>query len=915
MTVLTQRAVATDRERTLDMERRRPRGRDTGAAGSSYSGGTYRRGSGLGGGKVGGSTGSGSSSDKGILGNILGQALGGSGTGSGGLGGLGNLGNLGNGLFGSGSTGTGGSGLGGLGSGLGQILNNVGNTINTGTTTTTGGSGFSKKGLLLFLGIAAVGAIILAGSCAGFNMLSQNNQSSVGTLNSFNTSNVSTGTSAGTSTSTATSSDSVLSQLLGSSGFTSTSTGWADGANNVTGLNTSVADGSRAKYTNIIGNGEDKITIMVYLCGSDLESGSAMATKDLQEMAAAKSSDNVELIVFTGGARQWQNNVISNQVNQIYRVKDGGLERLVENAGTGAMNDPNTLASFIQFAAQNFPANRNQLILWDHGGGSISGYAYDEKNAGKGYMTLAEIDKALEAGGVKFDYIGFDACLMGTVENALMLNKHADYLIASEETEPGIGWYYSNFLNLLVTNPSVPTIEIGKQIIDDFTDKCASQTPGQKTTLSIVDLAELSNTVPGKLSEFSKSISNKITNKEYAEVAAARNNTREFATSTAIDQVDLVHLAKNMNTESGVLLGEAIKGAVKYNRTSSNMSNAYGLAVYFPYKRASKVDSAVNTYAAIGMDEDYAKAIQEFASVETSGQISSGGSSSGLGSLFGSLMGDSYYGSSSSGGVSSLLDTLLGGRFSSVEGLDESNTAFMKNGLDSSAAAEYIEANMFDPSELVWQTGENGETFMHLSEKNWELVNKLDMGLFLDDGEGFIDLGLDNQFEFNEEGDLIPSDGLSWVGINGQTVAYYHDDTEDDGTHYTITGHIPALLNDERVNILLVFSDSNPGGYVAGYEKVYEEKDTELLPKVNYEFNDGDKIDFLCDYYTYDEKFQDNYMLGDQLVVDGNLKVTNQDMTGESIRVTYQFRDIYNQEYWTPVVRHEFTPLSTEDVK
>ena len=884
------------------MERRRPRGRDTGAAGSSYSGGTYRRGSGLGGGKVGGSTNSGSSSDKGILGNILGQALGGSGMGSGGLGGLGNLGN---GLFGSGSTGTGGSGLGGLGSGLGQILNNVGNTVNTGTTTTTR----SRKGLLLFLGLAAAAAVIFGGSCAGFNLFN-NNQPSVGTLNSYNTSNVSTGTYSGASTS----SDSVLSQLLNSNGFTSTSNGWADDANNLTGLNTSVADGSRAKYTNIIGNGEDKITIMVYLCGSDLESGSAMATKDLQEMAAAKSSDNVELIVYTGGARQWQNNVISNQVNQIYRVKDGGLERLVENAGTGAMNDPNTLASFIQFAAQNFPANRNQLILWDHGGGSISGYAYDEKNSAKGYMTLAEIDKALEAGGVKFDYIGFDACLMGTVENAIMLNKHADYLIASEETEPGIGWYYSNFLNMMANNPSVSTLEVGRQIIDDFTDKCASQTPGQKTTLSIVDLAELSNTVPGKLSEFSRSITNKITNKEYAEVAAARNNTREFATSTAIDQVDLVHLAKNMNTDSGLLLGEAIKSAVKYNRTSTNMSNAYGLAVYFPYKRANKVDSAVNTYAAIGMDEDYAKAIQQFASLETSGQISSGGSASGLGSLFGSLMGDSYYGSSS-GGVSSLLDTLLGGRFNDVEGLDESNTAFMKNGLDSSAAVEYIEENKFDPSELVWQEDENGVTYMHLSEKNWSLVNKLDMGLFLDDGEGFIDLGLDNQFEFSEEGDLIPSDGLSWVGINGQTVAYYHDSTEDDGIHYTITGHVPALLNDERVNILLVFSDSNPGGYVAGYEKVYSEKDTELLPKVNYEFNDGDKIDFLCDYYTYDEKFQDNYMLGDQLVVNGDLKITNQDMTGESIRVTYQFRDIYNQEYWTPVVRHEFTPLNTEDVQ
>ena len=879
------------------MERRRPRGRDTGAAGGSYSGGTYRRGSGLGGGPVGGSAGSGS--DKGILGNILGQALGGSGTGGG-------LGNLGQGLFGSGNSGMG--NLGNLGNGLGQLLNNVGNTINTGGG--TGSTGGSRKGLFLFLGLALAAAVVWGGSCAGINAMNHSNQSSVGTLNTYNTAPASYG-----NTATASNATGGLSQFLSNSGALSTSSGWADGGA-VTGLNSSVADGSRAKYTSIIGNGEDKVTIMVYLCGSDLESGSAMATKDLQEMAAAKSSEKVDVIVFTGGARQWQNNVVSNQVNQIYRVKDGGLERLVENAGTGAMNDPNTLASFIKYASENFPANRNQLILWDHGGGSISGYAYDEKNAGKGYMTLAEIDKALEAGGVKFDYIGFDACLMATVENAIMLNKHADYLIASEETEPGIGWFYSNFLTTIANNTSTPTIEVGKQIIDDFTDKCATQTPGQKTTLSIVDLAELSNTVPGKLSEFSKSISQKITNKEYSEVAAARNNTREFAVSTAIDQVDLVHLAKNMDTDPGVLLGEAIKGAVKYNRTSSNMTNAYGLAVYFPYKRVSKVDSAVNTYAAIGMDQDYARAIQEFASLETSGQISGGGSASGLGSLFGSLTGSPSYYSGSGGGLSSLLESVLGGRFNDINGLDGSNTAFLNNGVSKESAVEYIQANHFEPSELVWQTDkESGETFMHLSEKNWELVNKLDMGLFLDDGAGFIDLGLDNQFEFNENDDLVPSDGHSWVGINGQTVAYYHDDTEDDGIHYSITGHVPALLNDERVNILLVFTDENPAGYVAGYQKVYGSGQTELLPKQNQEFKDGDKIDFLCDYYSYDEKFQDNYKLGEQLVVDGELKVTNQDMSQESIRVLYQFRDIYNQEYWTPVVKHEFTPLNTEDVQ
>ena len=73
-------------------------------------------------------------------------------------------------------------------------------------------------------------------------------------------------------------------------------------------------------------------------------------------------------------------------------------------------------------------------------------------------MTLKGIDQALDSGGVYFDFIGFDTCLMGTVENALMLTAHADYLIASEETEPGLGWYYTNWLSRLSANTSMPTI-------------------------------------------------------------------------------------------------------------------------------------------------------------------------------------------------------------------------------------------------------------------------------------------------------------------------------------------------------------------------------------------------------------------------------------------------------------------------
>ncbi|MBQ1490817.1 MAG: hypothetical protein IIZ39_02555, partial [Blautia sp.] len=73
-------------------------------------------------------------------------------------------------------------------------------------------------------------------------------------------------------------------------------------------------------------------------------------------------------------------------------------------------------------------------------------------------MPLASINKALKNAGLRYDFIGFDTCLMATVENARMLADYADYMIASEETEPGIGWYYTNWLTALSRNTSIPTV-------------------------------------------------------------------------------------------------------------------------------------------------------------------------------------------------------------------------------------------------------------------------------------------------------------------------------------------------------------------------------------------------------------------------------------------------------------------------
>ena len=692
-----------------------------------------------------------------------------------------------------------------------------------------------------------------------------------------------------------------LGGLLGNLNSGSTSSGW-ELSSNTGKLNGDVDIAARDKRTVIKGKGKDEVTIMVYMCGTDLESKYGMGTSDLQEMLGADLGDNVNLIVYTGGCKQWKNNVVSNSDNQIYQVVDGKLKVLDKDAGEVAMTDPDTLVDFIKYCDKKFPANRNMLIFWDHGGGSISGYGYDEKFARVGSMDLAEINSALKEADVVFDFIGFDACLMATLETALMLAPYADYMIASEETEPGVGWYYTDWLTALGENTSMPTIEIGKNIVDDFVDTCAKKCQGQKTTLSVVDLAELEKTVPEELAAFAKSTSELMKDNEYKTVSDARYNTREFAQSSAIDQIDLAHLAQNLGTEEGKELAEALLSAVKYNRTSSNMTNAYGLSIYFPYKKASSVDQAVDTYAAIGMDSEYARCIQEFASMEVSGQAVTGGTTSALPSLLGSLLGGATGGNSGSDMVSQMLGSFLSGQLSNIVGMDKSNTAFLgERAMSDDAMVQYLSDNYFDAANLMWAENAAGQRVLSLSEEQWSLVHTLELNMFYDDGEGFIDLGLDNVYDFDETGALIGDTDRTWLAINGQPVAYYYMDTVDDGTNYTITGYVPALLNGERVELMLVFDNANPYGYIAGARPVYTEGETETVAKGMTEINVGDTLDFLCDYYSYEGEYQDSYFLGEQMVVTEHMEISNVDVGEGKVRVTYRFTDIYNQQYWTPV--------------
>ena len=406
-------------------------------------------------------------------------------------------------------------------------------------------------------------------------------------------------------------------------------------------INEVTIDGARDKYTTIKGNGQDEVTVMVYMIGTDLESNYGMATKDVYEMLNGKKYDNINIVLQTGGCNKWNNSLFSNKNVERWAINSSNFSRL-GYIGRESMVDSDTLADFIRYSADNFPANRYMLILWDHGGGSITGYGYDEVYSNQPSMSPDVIAAALKKGGIKFDLVGFDACLMANLETAIAIEPYADYMIASEETEPGEGWYYTNWVNILDDNTSVSTLTLGKQIIDDYISTSKRTDYSIELTSSMIDLGELAYSIQSPLTDFSKAVNTKLDDGDYRTIALARSNTKEFSKESGLDQVDLVDLVENINVDGSEKLVKAIKSAIKYNKTF-NMNDSYGLSVYFPYSALNKFNAAVDVYDNINFNSDYKKAIKSFASYASSGQIVTQNAGSSSTSLFDVLLNDNYY--------------------------------------------------------------------------------------------------------------------------------------------------------------------------------------------------------------------------------------------------------------------------------
>ena len=614
------------------------------------------------------------------------------------------------------------------------------------------------------------------------------------------------------------------------------------------------------------GNASDTYTLMLYMCASDLESECGFATEDLNEIMYGYTAGNLNVIVQTGGTAEWQNTVVADDRCQRYQVTEDGLELVDDSLGMQNMADSATLTDFIQYCSSNYAADHYGLVLWDHGGGVVGGYGYDE-NFGGDSMSLTEMSRALGDANVHLDMLGFDACLMANFETCLMAAPYADYLIASEEPEPGCGWYYTDWIGKLSENCGIPLKRYGRQIIDDYITESGWDSPSMYSTLGMFDLQQVTQKLLPALSQFSDDAVQQLSAGEYRRISQSRSNTRAVYQSE-LDHIDLLDYAQHSQSETADQLEQAVSDCVVYYRETESGSGDNGLSILFPYYDLSALDMLEEMYQTLGYDDAYPAFLEKFANVMAGGQISVSG-------------------------FSNTQNHAAASEYSGFQWFDA----------DAGYDESYYETYSADLS-LLETTEVDGRWVLELSEEDWEIVNDAAMQMFAVYDGFYVDMGLDDYCEFDDYGNLIVEYDQTWVALDGQVVPFFHESYTSDGDSFFTCGSVPCVYNGTDAEIVLVWDTEHPSGYAAGVRPVYTDS---VAAKGLYDICDGDTFQVYYDIYDEDLNYVETMTLDDEIfTVQDSLEVGYADAAeqlGDTF-IYYVLEDIYNNTYYTDSIAY-----------
>lgn len=320
-----------------------------------------------------------------------------------------------------------------------------------------------------------------------------------------------------------------------------------------------------------------------------------MASSDIEEMTAGFWSDNISIVIQTGGATRWSNQMVNPNRTQRFVYRNGMFSQAADLPLAPAA-EPDTLADFLRFCKDEYPADHTMLVLWDHGGGPF-GYGMDSICGGM--LSLKDIRTALsdvytpDRDHPAFDIIGFDACLMSTLEVTHALDGFAEFYCLSEESIPGDGWDYTPFLQAMTEDASMSPARVARAVADSYTDYYMRENINQSilqhnTTFAVIDAGKAEELYDAYSALCRKQLTDAAENMGVlAEIGRCAGRSTRYGGSSCnifntVDVGGYMDQLADSYPEECSRVKELIGEAVLYHRENGALSDSTGIAVYVP---------------------------------------------------------------------------------------------------------------------------------------------------------------------------------------------------------------------------------------------------------------------------------------------------------------------------------------------
>ncbi len=345
--------------------------------------------------------------------------------------------------------------------------------------------------------------------------------------------------------------------------------------------------------------------LMIYMVGSNLESkyNWHFASMDLKELIKGKiDTSSADVFLCAGGTRKWDllDDSLGDGEVAYYQLTQDGLSRITEPRHI-SMGNPSTLSDFLNYCVKHSAADTFDLIMWDHGGGPVYGFGEDEAhliNFTSDSLSIAEMLSALDSSSFgpdrKLEFIGFSACLMGTVEVAAVFAPYARYMIASEDTFLAQGWDHASYGGDALARMS--TTELLEHII--YQSVLQYRKNSNREILSVFDLSRAADVTVALNAVFSDP-QQRLDNVSLHRLV---NGIAAMEDPETYDLYDLYGFAEALDRagiipQQSAALRRALEKLIIYSERNPAAEGLSGCAFYFPLQSSSKKYVVEGQYA------------------------------------------------------------------------------------------------------------------------------------------------------------------------------------------------------------------------------------------------------------------------------------------------------------------------------